>query len=332
MPEDGLDQLLERDAILLGAVGDPRVPDHLSLWGLLDPEPPHVRPVREPAAGPALPWRPEPPCGPAGTRRGHRAGERRGRVLRGRRARLSRPRVGDGRPGGHLHAARRDAHRRVRVRAGRARRRRGRRAPTKSDGIVHTPPFWDEVVREVAARDPGVDMREEHIDALCAKVVMQPGSFDVVVGSNLFGDILSDLTAGAAGSIGIAPSANLNPEREFPSMFEPVHGSAQDIRGAGHRQPGRDAVVGADDARVRLRPGGGRGSHGRDRGVARGPGHPHARPRRARGHRDRRRGRAHTMPTASIMIGTPMMMRIAPQTSKTTPLRTIRVMGTIPDP
>jgi tartrate dehydrogenase/decarboxylase / D-malate dehydrogenase len=78
---------------------------------------------------------------------------------------------------------------------------------------------------------------EEHIDALCAKVVMQPGRFDVVVGSNLFGDILSDLTAGAAGSIGIAPSANLNPEREFPSMFEPVHGSAPDIAGQGIANP-----------------------------------------------------------------------------------------------
>ena len=183
------------------------------------------------------------------------------------------------------------------------RRGGGLTSATKSNGIVHTLPFWDEIVREVAARHPDVEMREEHIDALCAKVVMQPGSFDVVVGSNLFGDILSDLTAGAAGSIGIAPSANLNPEREFPSMFEPVHGSAPDIAGQGIANPIGQLWsaqmmlehLGHEDAAGR--------SDGRDRGVARRPGDADARPRRSRGHRDRRRGGAHTMPTASIMIG-----------------------------
>ncbi|MGH8876759.1 MAG: isocitrate/isopropylmalate family dehydrogenase, partial [Stackebrandtia sp.] len=104
-------------------------------------------------------------------------------------------------------------------------------------GIVHTLPFWDEVVAERARNFPGVTWDAEHIDALCAKLVLDPGRFDVIVGSNLFGDILSDLSAAVAGSIGIAPSANLNPEREFPSMFEPVHGSAPDIAGRGVANP-----------------------------------------------------------------------------------------------
>jgi tartrate dehydrogenase/decarboxylase/D-malate dehydrogenase len=108
---------------------------------------------------------------------------------------------------------------------------------TKSNGIIHTMPFWDEVVAETAASYPDVSWRSEHIDALCAKVVLDPARFDVIVGSNLFGDILSDLTAAVAGSIGIAPAANLNPERDYPSMFEPVHGSAPDIAGRGIANP-----------------------------------------------------------------------------------------------
>jgi tartrate dehydrogenase/decarboxylase/D-malate dehydrogenase len=108
---------------------------------------------------------------------------------------------------------------------------------TKSNGIVHTLPFWDEVIAERALHFPDVRMDSEHIDALAAKFVLQPQRFDVVVGSNLFGDILSDLAAAVAGSIGIAPSANLDPTKEFPSMFEPVHGSAPDITGRGIANP-----------------------------------------------------------------------------------------------
>jgi tartrate dehydrogenase/decarboxylase / D-malate dehydrogenase len=236
MPEDGLDQLLERDAILLGAVGDPRVPDHLSLWGLLIPirrtfdQYVNLRPVR------LFPGVRSPLADPQGLDvvivRENVEGEYSeagGRVYRG-------------------HASEMAVQEAIFTRRGvtriaeyafelAERRGGGLTSATKSNGIVHTLPFWDEIVREVAARHPGVDMREEHIDALCAKVVMHPASFDVVVGSNLFGDILSDLTAGAAGSIGIAPSANLNPEREFPSMFEPVHGSAPDIAGQGIANP-----------------------------------------------------------------------------------------------
>ena len=116
-------------------------------------------------------------------------------------------------------------------------RRRHVTSATKSNGIVHTLPFWDEVVAERAALHPDVRFDSEHIDALAAKFVLQPERFDVVVGSNLFGDILSDLAAAVAGSIGIAPSANLDPTKQCPSMFEPVHGSAPDIAGKGIANP-----------------------------------------------------------------------------------------------
>jgi tartrate dehydrogenase/decarboxylase/D-malate dehydrogenase len=102
---------------------------------------------------------------------------------------------------------------------------------------VHTPVFWDEILAERAAAFPDVRRDAEHIDALAAKLVLQPGRFDVIVASNLFGDILSDLAAAVAGSIGIAPSANLDPTGTYPSMFEPVHGSAPDIAARGVANP-----------------------------------------------------------------------------------------------
>jgi tartrate dehydrogenase/decarboxylase/D-malate dehydrogenase len=108
---------------------------------------------------------------------------------------------------------------------------------TKSNGIIHTMPFWDERFHAIAQEFPGVRTDQYHIDILTAHFVRHPDWFDVVVGSNLFGDILSDLGPAVAGSIGIAPSANLNPERKYPSMFEPVHGSAPDIAGRGIANP-----------------------------------------------------------------------------------------------
>jgi tartrate dehydrogenase/decarboxylase/D-malate dehydrogenase len=102
---------------------------------------------------------------------------------------------------------------------------------TKSNGIIHTMPYWDERFAEMAKSYPSVRTDQYHIDILCAHFVQHPDWFDVVVGSNLFGDILSDLGPAIAGSIGIAASANINPEKKFPSMFEPVHGSAPDIAG-----------------------------------------------------------------------------------------------------
>jgi tartrate dehydrogenase/decarboxylase/D-malate dehydrogenase len=119
-------------------------------------------------------------------------------------------------------------------------RRRPRRhltSATKSNGIYFTMPFWDERFAAIGSGFPDIATAKYHIDILTAHFVQHPERFDVVVGSNLFGDILSDLGPALAGSIGLAPSANINPEREFPSMFEPVHGSAPDIAGKGIANP-----------------------------------------------------------------------------------------------
>jgi tartrate dehydrogenase/decarboxylase/D-malate dehydrogenase len=116
-------------------------------------------------------------------------------------------------------------------------RRKHLTSATKSNGIIHTMPFWDECFHRMATEYPDVRTDQFHIDILSAHFVRHPDWFDVVVGSNLFGDILSDLGPAVVGSIGIAPSGNLNPEKEFPSMFEPVHGSAPDIAGKGIANP-----------------------------------------------------------------------------------------------
>jgi tartrate dehydrogenase/decarboxylase/D-malate dehydrogenase len=108
---------------------------------------------------------------------------------------------------------------------------------TKSNGISITMPYWDERVEEMAKSYPDVRWDKYHIDILCAHFVLNPDRFDVVVASNLFGDILSDLGPACTGTIGIAPSGNINPERKFPSLFEPVHGSAPDIAGKGIANP-----------------------------------------------------------------------------------------------
>jgi tartrate dehydrogenase/decarboxylase / D-malate dehydrogenase len=232
MPEDGLDQLRGYDAIFLGAVGAPGVPDHVSLWGLLIPirrgfrQYVNLRPIKV-FEGVPSPLRDAKP------------GEVDLVVVRenveGEYSEVG-GRFGRGFP---EEMAVQEA---VFTRAGITRiadyafdlaaRRRGRlTSATKSNGIVHTMPFWDEVVAERAAAHPDVAWHSEHIDALAAKLVLYPARFDVIVASNLFGDILSDLAAALAGSIGMAPAGNINPERDFPSMFEPVHGSAPDIAG-----------------------------------------------------------------------------------------------------
>jgi tartrate dehydrogenase/decarboxylase/D-malate dehydrogenase len=108
---------------------------------------------------------------------------------------------------------------------------------TKSNGIIHSMPYWDERFAAMAAQYPDVRTSQYHIDILTAHFVQHPDWFDVVVGSNLFGDILSDLGPAIAGSIGIAPGANINPEKDYPSMFEPVHGSAPDIAGQALANP-----------------------------------------------------------------------------------------------
>ena len=238
MPGDGLDQLRGHDAILLGAVGYPGVADHVSLWGLLIPirrgfqQYVNLRPVR------VFDGVPSP-------LRGARPGEVDLVVVRenveGEYGEIG-GRFGGGFPEEmavqEAVFTRRGVTRILEYAFALAERRGGRlTSATKSNGIVHTMPFWDELVTECATRHPDVTWDKEHIDALSAKFVLQPGRFDVVVASNLFGDILSDLAAAVAGSIGIAPAANLNPERDFPSMFEPVHGSAPDIAGRGIANP-----------------------------------------------------------------------------------------------
>jgi tartrate dehydrogenase/decarboxylase / D-malate dehydrogenase len=238
MPPDALEQLRGFDAIFLGAVGAPDVPDHVSLWGLLIPirrgfrQYVNLRPIR---VFPGLP-------SPLTTAIDHAVdfvvvrenvegeySEAGGRFNRGFPDELAIQESIFTRSG---------VTRIVDYALELAARRRGHlTSATKSNGIVHTLPFWDEIVAERAALQPEVQIGKEHIDALCAKLVLRPYDFDVIVGSNLFGDILSDLAAAVAGSIGIAPSANLNPERDFPSMFEPVHGSAPDIAGRGVANP-----------------------------------------------------------------------------------------------
>ena len=238
MPADGLDRLREFDAIFLGAVGDPRVADHLSLWGLLIPirqrfrQYVNLRPTRvfDGLPSPVLACA-EHPVDLVVVRENVEGEytELGGRFNRGFPDELATQQAIFTRSGITRivdYALELAATRRCHL-----------TSATKSNGIVHTLPFWDEVVAERAAAHPEVTMKSELIDALCAKLILQPQAFDVIVGSNLFGDILGDVAAAVAGSIGIAPSGNLNPEREFPSMFEPVHGSAPDIAGEGVANP-----------------------------------------------------------------------------------------------
>ncbi|MEU2952044.1 tartrate dehydrogenase [Streptomyces xanthochromogenes] len=238
MPEDGLDHLRTKDAILLGAVGHPGVPDHVSLWGLLIPirrsfrQYVNLRPIRV-FEGVDSPLRAAAP-GEVDfvVVRENVEGEYSeigGRLNRGLPEEMAVQEA----------VFTRSGVTRVLDYAFELAARRGGRltSATKSNGIVHTMPFWDELVAERGADHPQVAWDQEHIDALAAKFVLEPARFDVVVASNLFGDILSDLAAAVAGSIGIAPAANLNPERTSPSMFEPVHGSAPDIAGRGIANP-----------------------------------------------------------------------------------------------
>lgn len=236
MPEDGLDQIAGHDAILLGAVGWPGVPDHVSLWGLLIPirrqfrQYVNLRPIKVMAGLPG-PLRSSDGVDFVVVRENVEGeySEIGGRLNRGLPDEMAVQEAVFTRPG---------VTRIVDYAFELAAERRGSlTSATKSNGIVHTMPFWDEIVRERATQHPGVEWRQEHIDALVAKLVLRPADFDVIVGSNLFGDILSDLAAAIAGSIGIAPAANINPEREHPSMFEPVHGSAPDIAGRGIANP-----------------------------------------------------------------------------------------------
>jgi tartrate dehydrogenase/decarboxylase / D-malate dehydrogenase len=236
MPDDAVDVLRGFDAVLLGAVGWPGVPDHVSLWGLLIPirrafrQFANVRPAKG-LAGVESPVRGADGMDLVVVRENVEGeySEIGGRLNRGFPDEMAVQEAVFTRVG---------VTRIVRHAFGLARQRRGRlTSATKSNGIVHTMPFWDEVVHDVAAEFPDVEWEQMHIDALAARVVLDPVRFDVIVGSNLFGDILSDLTAAVSGSLGVAPSANLDPSGDHPSMFEPVHGSAPDIAGEGIANP-----------------------------------------------------------------------------------------------
>src|SRR3979411_218923 len=238
MPANGLEQLKKFDAIFLGAVGDPRVPDHVSLWGLLIPirrkfrQYVNLRPVRLFAGidTPLKNWQPGQIdfCVVRENNEGEYSNIG-GRLYEGTEDEIAVQQT---------VFTRRGVNRILRYAFDLAdKRKKHVTSATKSNGIIHTMPFWDECFQAMAKDHLGVRTDQYHIDILTAHFVRHPDWFDVVVGSNLFGDILSDLGPAVVGSIGIAPSANLNPEKEYPSMFEPVHGSAPDIAGKGIANP-----------------------------------------------------------------------------------------------
>ncbi|UOE77983.1 tartrate dehydrogenase [Parageobacillus thermoglucosidasius] len=236
MPDDGLQTLQGFAAIFLGAVGNPKlVPDHISLWGLL------LKIRRE--FEQVINIRPA-------------------KFFRGLPSPLANPNDFDfivvrensegeySEIGGRIHRGddeiaiqnavftRKGTERVMRYAFELAKKRKGHvTSATKSNGIFHTMPFWDEVFAQVKEDYPEVQTDSYHIDALAAFFVTKPHLFDVVVASNLFGDILTDLGGAIMGSIGIAPAANINLNGKYPSMFEPVHGSAPDIYGKGIANP-----------------------------------------------------------------------------------------------
>jgi tartrate dehydrogenase/decarboxylase/D-malate dehydrogenase len=233
MPADGMERLAQSDSILLGAVGWPDVPDHVSLWGLLIPirrgfdQYVNLRPCKlMPGVRTPLADRTETDIDFYVVREntegeyssvGGRMFEGSDREFASQQSVFTRHGV--------------DRILQYAFELARSRPKKHLTSATKSNGITVTMPYWDERFALMAKSYPEIRTDQYHIDILCAHFVQHPDWFDVVVGSNLLGDILSDLGPAVAGSIGIAPSANINPERRFPSMFEPVHGSAPDIAG-----------------------------------------------------------------------------------------------------
>ncbi|MGP8304932.1 tartrate dehydrogenase [Vibrio sp. YIC-376] len=239
MPDDGIEQLKAFDAIYLGAVGYPGVPDHISLWGLLLPirrefeQYVNLRPVRL-FEGVTCPL----------------AGKQPGDIdfyvvrenVEGEYSNI----------GGIQFEGTDDeivVQQSIFTRKGtdrilryafelaNSRPRKQLASATKSNGLFHSMPYWDARVEAMSEIYPQVGVEKYHIDIFTANLVKKPEHYDVIVGSNLFGDILSDLGPACTGTIAIAPSANINPEKNFPSMFEPVHGSAPDIAGKGIANP-----------------------------------------------------------------------------------------------
>ncbi|AQS55081.1 tartrate dehydrogenase [Novibacillus thermophilus] len=239
MPDDGIKTLSQFHHIFLGAVGNPQVPDHISLWGLLIPirrqfqQYINLRPVQV-LRGLTSPLKQVDATIKFIIVRENTEGEYSsvgGIVNRGLESGETALQVSS--------FSRTGCERVIRYAFERAKQTERKRlvAATKSNGIIHTMPFWDRIFKEIAAEYPDVDAELTHVDALAAKMILKPQAYDVIVASNLFGDILSDLGGAVMGSIGIAPSANLNPEGRYPSMFEPVHGSAPDISGKSIANP-----------------------------------------------------------------------------------------------
>ncbi|HEY6213784.1 MAG TPA: tartrate dehydrogenase [Vicinamibacterales bacterium] len=239
MDADGFDRLATYDAIYLGAIGDPRVPDHIAVWDLLLPlrqrfnQYVNLRPMR------LLPGLVS-PLANRGAKdidmicvRENTEGEYSG-------------------IGGRLHVGAphevaeqtgvftRTGIERILRYAFETAAKRPRKllaSATKSNALRYSMVLWDEIAERVRVEYPGVTYRKYHVDALAARMITAPDTVDVIVASNLFGDILTDLGAAISGSLGIAPGANINPERTYPSMFEPIHGSAPDIMGKGIANP-----------------------------------------------------------------------------------------------
>ncbi|MFP3887931.1 tartrate dehydrogenase [Priestia filamentosa] len=236
MPEDALERLQDFDSIFLGAVGNLKlVPDHISLWGML------IKIRRE--FEQVINIRPA-------------------KVLKGIRSPLLNPKDFDlivvrensegeySSVGGNIYKGEDEIaiqnaifSRKATERAMRfafelaSKRKKHVTSATKSNGIYYSMPFWDSVFEDVSKDYPEIQTDSQHIDALAAFFVTRPHQFDVIVASNLFGDILTDLGAGIMGSVGVAPAANINVNGKYPSMFEPVHGSAPDIVGKGIANP-----------------------------------------------------------------------------------------------
>jgi tartrate dehydrogenase/decarboxylase/D-malate dehydrogenase len=239
MPADGRDHIKDHDAIFFGAVGAPDVPDHVTLWGLrlaiCQPfdQYANVRPTRvlpgitsplRSVSGPELDW-----VIVRENSEGEYAGVG-GRVHKGFPEEVATD---------VSMMTRTGVARIIRFafKLAQARPRKLLTVVTKSNAQRHAMVMWDEIAAEVAAEFPDVTWDKMLVDAMTMRMVIKPGSLDTIVATNLHADILSDLAAALAGSLGIAPTANLNPERAFPSMFEPIHGSAFDIAGQGIANP-----------------------------------------------------------------------------------------------
>jgi tartrate dehydrogenase/decarboxylase/D-malate dehydrogenase len=239
MPDDGLEALKDKDAILFGSAGDPHIPDHITLWGLrlkicqgFD-QYANVRPTR------ILPGIDGPlkRCAPEDLNwvivRENSEGEYSG--------------VGGRVHQGHPIEAATDVSMMTRVGAERilryafklaqSRPRKQLTVVTKSNAQRHAMVMWDQIAAEVSREFPDVKWDKELVDAMTARMVNKPATLDTIVATNLHADILSDLAAALAGSLGIAPTGNIDPERRYPSMFEPIHGSAFDIMGKGLANP-----------------------------------------------------------------------------------------------